>query len=333
MSERLPVPLDGVLTTEYLQQKLGAVRDILCKDATDAELALFIHLSVFHQLDPFLREIWYVPKLRSIMVGRDGFLRLAKRTPGYRGMSSDVVYREDAFTMRWVNGMPEVEHIPNYVNRLEILGAWALVRMAGLKAPIYAWASWAEMSKSAKTRSGADSVWGLHPAAMILKCAEAIALKRAAGAHGLRSGDEPSEVDDGSSMMIAVAADAPAIESHSTTPDSSPKAVLVARILRAENELAAAEWGNWHVRQRRLGSRVKHAGAAQLEDCSPPKLEAYALHLTNLLADLSAHRAAQEPRSIEENGPASPQETMTTSVAPDAPEPKETRDDDDAIPF
>src|SRR5688572_2171797 len=81
-----------------LRDKIDVIRQTVARGASNAQLELLMSLAERYQLDPFLKEIWYVPEV-GIMTGRDGYLKIALRHPGYDGIVSAAVREGDEFVM------------------------------------------------------------------------------------------------------------------------------------------------------------------------------------------------------------------------------------------
>lgn len=166
--------------SQELEQKKDVIRRTVAKDANPDEFEMFMHLAKTYQLDPFQGEIflWKYNGDLTIMTSRDGYLKIANRHPEFDGLVSDVVHRGDNFKKT-----PEgVQHTYG-TDRGPIVGAYALVYRKDRKYPTYVFAPFEEYAADKK-------VWKQYPSAMILKCAESMALKRAFSVSGLVSREE-----------------------------------------------------------------------------------------------------------------------------------------------
>ena len=122
------------------------------------------------------------------MTGRDGYLKIANCNPHYQGMNSDVVCENDVFEKR--NDFILHQYKAN--DRGKITGAYAVVFRDDRVHPAYFFAPMRDYFKDMTT-------WRQYPHAMILKVAEAMALKRAFSISGLVTVEE---VDDGSQKKM-----------------------------------------------------------------------------------------------------------------------------------
>lgn len=182
LATREAAPVGAVSAIQRLDpQQINVIKQTVAKGASDVELAMFLELAQRYQLDPFAREIWCVDMGgggKTIMAGRDGYLAIANRHPAFDGLESDVVREGDTFE-RDGSG---VRHSYG-AKRGAILGAYALVHRTDRSRPAYFFAPFAEYNST-------KSAWKSYPSAMIIKVAEAMALKRAFSISGLVTQEE-----------------------------------------------------------------------------------------------------------------------------------------------
>ena len=166
------------------EKQIDTLRKTVAAGANDEELQMFLHLASKYQLDPFAKELFFIQvptkngNRNTIMTSRDGYLSIAERNPHYKGIVSDAVYANDKF----IKGQ-EVQHTYSLNNRGELAGAYALVYRDDRIAPIYFFAPIKDYYKESQ-------VWRQYPHAMIVKVAEAMALKRAFSISGLVTQEE-----------------------------------------------------------------------------------------------------------------------------------------------
>lgn len=176
----------------FTPEQVETITKTVAKGATRDELSMFLHLSQQYGLDPFAKDIWFI-KMGSqqpvIMTSRDGYLKIANRDPDYDGLDSDVVYAKDAFKKTSAG----VEHTYSLGDRGPIVGAYALVYRKSRSRPVYTFAPMKDYCKS-------NGTWRQYPHAMILKVAEAMALKRAFSISGLVTREE---IEGGDAMPSA----------------------------------------------------------------------------------------------------------------------------------
>ena len=166
-----------------LEEKRQTIKNTVAEDATDDELDMFMHLAKEYNLDPFQGEIYFWKfgsKDPTIMTSRDGYLKIANQHPAFDGMDSGVIYPGDNF-QKTADG---VEHSLDISNMSEQpIGAYAVVYRSDREVPTRVVIPFKDYNKDNK-------VWNSYPSAMIQKCAESMALKRAFSVSGLVSKEE-----------------------------------------------------------------------------------------------------------------------------------------------
>lgn len=166
----------------WTREEIETIKRTVAKDATDDELRMFLHLAKSYGLDPFARDIWFIKDGSArpiIMTSRDGYLKIANRSADFDGLEADVVYEGDLFKKTNAG----VEHVYSTKGRGAIVGAYALVFCKGKSRPVYVYAPIADYRRNSPT-------WRQFPHAMILKVAEAQALKRAFSISGMVTAEE-----------------------------------------------------------------------------------------------------------------------------------------------
>lgn len=198
---------------EMTPDQVDLIKSTVAKGATDDELKLFLHLAQTYGLDPFAKEIWcikYGTKAATIFTSRDGYLKIANGHPAFDGIVGDVVHENDHFQV----GNASVEHEYKFP-RGNIVGAYALVFRKDRSHPSYVFAPFAEYE------AANNPTWRNYPSAMILKVAEAMALKRAFSISGLVTREELDASRDDDDVSTATPARLPA---PAPTPTPTPRA-------------------------------------------------------------------------------------------------------------
>ncbi len=157
------------------REMIDTLKQTVCRGATDAQLKVFIEVCRGTGLNPFLREVWFVPSV-GIMAGRDGYLAIANRHPQFDGMETHVD-RDD-------NNVP--------------IRATCTVWRKDRAHPIICEAYYSEYRKS-------SSVWSTYPSAMISKVAEVLALKRSFAINGVVTEEEIGEPEPRGRVQAALA--------------------------------------------------------------------------------------------------------------------------------
>ena len=167
--------------TGFTPEAIAIVKSTVAKGTTDTELAFFLSICKSVNLNPLNKEIWcYKDNKGNLLTfaGRDGFLKRAQESSLWNGMTSFAVYSNDFFEMDVTKA--KVEHKPNFKDRGNILGAYAIARPKGTEYPTIEWADFATYNRGFNT-------WKSDPAAMIVKVAESHCLKKAFGITVLQS--------------------------------------------------------------------------------------------------------------------------------------------------
>jgi phage recombination protein Bet len=166
--------------TGYSPAEVAVVKASIAKGTSDTELAYFLNVCKSVGLNPFLKEIWcYKDGNGNVLVfaGRDGFLKKAQESERWTGITSAYVCENDTFEMDIPAG--KVVHTFGWKDRGKIVGSYAICRPKGCE---FTTVFWAEIKEYDKGRS----TWNTNKAAMIVKVAEAHALKQAYGITGLQ---------------------------------------------------------------------------------------------------------------------------------------------------
>lgn len=82
----------------FSQEKRKLLKDTVCKGASDSEFELFLHVCIKTGLDPFMKQIYSIPRggQRTIQTSVDGFRLIAERTGRYSpGREPSYVYTAD----------------------------------------------------------------------------------------------------------------------------------------------------------------------------------------------------------------------------------------------
>lgn len=170
-------------TNQFSKDEIEIIKKTVAKGVTDVELQYFLILAKSLGLNPFNKEIWcYKDKLGNVLIftGRDGFLVAAQKQPVYGGLRSGYVCVNDSvFEMDIPNA--KVSHRFGNKARGAIVGGYAIAFRKGCE-PTVEWADFHTYNKG-------YNAWKSHPGAMIVKVAEANALKKAFGLAGVENED------------------------------------------------------------------------------------------------------------------------------------------------
>ena len=140
---------------EFNQEKLTLIKSMFAKDATDMEFDLFIAMSKRLQLDPVIKQIYFVKfgGKMSIIVGIDGYRLIADRTGRYMpGKESSFTYDKDG----------KLFSATSYVKKLGPDGQWQEFGATAIRS---------------EYDTGINQ-WKKGPHYMLAKCAEGLALRK-----------------------------------------------------------------------------------------------------------------------------------------------------------
>lgn len=166
------------------------IRERLCPNATDSELALCVELCNRQHLNPFTKEVYLVKygnAPASIITSYQVFNRRANRQESYGGIKSGVVVMREGQIVK-KRGSAVYKQVGE-----QLLGGWAEVQFKDGKEPAYV-----ELALS--DYSTGKSNWAKMPGVMIEKCAKA-------GAWRLAYPDEFGGMYTGEEMDQKVAQD------------------------------------------------------------------------------------------------------------------------------
>lgn len=145
-------------------------------NVTNQEVMMFLSLCKFQKLNPFLKEAYLIKFGNSpatMVVGKDVFLKRARRNPDYVGKQAGIIVQD------METGETEQREGEFYVPEQErIVGGWAKVFIKGYSMPETATVSFAEYA-GRKSNGVLNSQWATKPATMIRKVALAHALREA----------------------------------------------------------------------------------------------------------------------------------------------------------
>lgn len=171
-----------MIPQNFSKEQIEIIKNTVAKGTTDLELGYFLTLANSVGLNPFKKEIWCYKDGKGnvlIFAGRDGFLSAAQKNNAFNGIRSSYVCAKDQFQIDIPNN--KIAHSFGVTARGDIIGAYAIAfRKSG--EPTIVWADF-------KTYNKGFNAWKSHPGEMIVKVAEANALKKAFGLSGFESED------------------------------------------------------------------------------------------------------------------------------------------------
>lgn len=152
--------------------QIDLMKRTVAKGASDDELKLFLQVCKGSNLNPFLKQVFLVPRwdskegkeVRAIQVSIDGFRAIAEESGAYAG-NEDPIFGPDKDL--------ELEKKKLTVPQLATVTVYKIV--AGQRYPFTATARWDEYYPGPKM----GFQWHQRPYLMLGKCAEALALRKA----------------------------------------------------------------------------------------------------------------------------------------------------------
>ena len=169
---------------DFSEEKIKLLKDTVCKGASDNELQLFLHVCIRTGLDPFMKQIYSIPRggQRTIQTSIDGLRLIAERTNRYSpGKESSYTYDSSGVLLS----------ATSFIKKMTPDGTWHDVSATALYS---------------EYNPGSNTFWKKMPHVMLAKCAEASALRRAFPAEmsGLYSDDEMLQAKKEDEVQIAV---------------------------------------------------------------------------------------------------------------------------------
>ena len=142
--------------TVYNSEQIELIKNTVAKNATNAELQMFIEFCKSTRLNPFKKEIWFIKSEKGgvqMMTGINGFLAIANNHPEFDGMEVSVEEKDG-----------------------KVVSATAKVYRKDRKYPSVATVYLSEYFKPSKYGNG---MWEKMPRMMLQKVAKSVALREA----------------------------------------------------------------------------------------------------------------------------------------------------------
>lgn len=175
-----------IYSIDFSEDKVNLLRNTVCKNATDDELQLFLHVCSRTGLDPFRNQIYAIKRKdrMTIQTGIDGFRLIAERTEKY------APGREPSYTY---DQQGKLVSATAYIKKQTSDGSWHEVS---------ATAFWNEYVVSYNGKP--SDFWNRMPHNQLAKCAESLALRKAfpADYSGLYSTEEMGQADNDQAINV-----------------------------------------------------------------------------------------------------------------------------------
>ena len=153
----------------------GTVRQYLDNGnkASDSELAMLVTMAKHQNLNPFLKEIYFIKygtAPAQFVVSRDAYRKRAQKDPNFNGIKAGVIVENEDGSIEKLDGA--------FKKKTQVLiGAWCEVQMKNLDFPIYVAVSYDEYVQMKNGQP--NSMWSNKPMTMLVKVAESQALRLA----------------------------------------------------------------------------------------------------------------------------------------------------------
>ena len=174
--------------TNFSKEKLDLIKKhFFPPHATELDMAYCLSIANQYNLDPVLKQIFFVPRSANIqgkwvekiepLVGRDGFLAIAHKTGKFAGIKS---YSEIRNVPKLVNGV--------WQNKPDLVAIAEVFRTDSTKSFVVEVA----YSEYVQTKHNGDptNFWANKPETMLKKVAESQSLRKAFNLSGLYSPEE-----------------------------------------------------------------------------------------------------------------------------------------------
>ena len=184
-ADALPIRItdaQGNVTANYTSEMVQTIKDTVAQGATDSELVMFLKVAHDYDLDPFLGQVYFakMKNTPTIMAGRDGFRKIAKKKPNFKKCQSMAVYENDDFVMEMSFGkITNITHKFTHKDRGKVLGAYAVLTTTDDEHLV----SWADITEYDTNKNA----WQTYKSAMIKKVAETEVYKNFADISGLQA--------------------------------------------------------------------------------------------------------------------------------------------------
>lgn len=269
------------------RERLGLLKDTICTDLTGPEFEVFIEVCNRRRLDPFCKQIYAIKRAGKVnhQTAIDGFRLIAQRSGEYEGQLGPFWCGEDGkWVDVWRQGTGPV-------------AAKVGVFRRGFREPVWGVAR----TEAYNTHQGQ---WPKMPDAMIAKCAEALALRKAFPEElsGLHATEEIEDVE------VKVLPDAAAPAAPARKPVSAKD--LDAELLAPTNGVAKqeelvksleVEIATMTTRDERAAVRAR-LEAAGLAGAARARMElVWSERLAELKAQAMAASTAAEHRKAKED--------------------------------
>lgn len=197
-------------------EQLTVIKNTVAKGATDNELQWFLYQCNLFGLNPLLKEIWFIKRVKKVKVGntwdyprstngeidysnadlvimtsKDGYFKKAAENPEFLSIQSMEVRKNDEFEMGFDGEQMKVSKHSWGKDRGAVIGAWAVVTYKN-GSKDWNYVTYEEVCQSYDGKP--QGVWATNPTAMIKKTCEVPLLKKAGKLSGITTTEEMENI-------------------------------------------------------------------------------------------------------------------------------------------
>jgi phage recombination protein Bet len=205
--------MTSVSITTWTPDQVQLISSTIAPGCTNDELRLFAYACQRTGLDPFSKQIYAIKRggKLTIQAGIDGLRAIAERTGQLDGSETYWCGEEGDWRDVWLSSKPPA-------------AAKTIVHRKGSNHAFVGVARFADYNAG-------QGLWAKMPAAMIAKCSEALALRRAfpANLSGVYSADEMDQAAEPVTVTAEAAPALPAVKAKDTSKTFTAGAAAIAK--------------------------------------------------------------------------------------------------------
>jgi phage recombination protein Bet len=199
--------------TTWTPDQVQLISSTIAPGCTNDELRLFAYACQRTGLDPFSKQIYAIKRggKMTIQAGIDGLRAIAERTGQLDGSHTEWCGEEGDWRDVWLASKPPA-------------AAKTTIWRKGSQHPFVGVARFADYN-------GGQGLWSKMPAAMIAKCSEALALRKAfpADMSGVYTTDEMDQASEPVTVTTEAAPALPAVKAKDTSKTFTAGAAAIAK--------------------------------------------------------------------------------------------------------